>query len=142
MIVDIMTVHITEAELARDVRAALENVRRGVEVVIERGNQPVAVLKAVPPTGRRISEVVASLEHSGASAVLDEDFARDVDEGIRSGGPERRAGGLRARVRRDGQLLIDRAPSARIAFEVRTRNEAFDIAPILAAYRASRHRAS
>lgn len=49
---------------------------------------------------------------------------------------------LRARVLRDGELLLDRAPSARIAFEVRTRNEAFDLAPILATYRASRHRAS
>ena len=34
---------------------------------------------------------------------------------------------LRARVLRDGALLIDRNRSARIAFEVRTRNEAFDL---------------
>jgi predicted nucleotidyltransferase len=49
---------------------------------------------------------------------------------------------LRARVLRDGQLLVDHDRSARIAFEVRTRNEAFDLAPILAAYRAPRHRTS
>jgi antitoxin (DNA-binding transcriptional repressor) of toxin-antitoxin stability system len=79
-----MTRHITEAELARDVRAVLESVRRGVEVVIESGDQPVAVLKAAPPAGRRISEVLARLEESGANAVIDDDFAHDVDDGIRS----------------------------------------------------------
>lgn len=49
---------------------------------------------------------------------------------------------LRARILRDGRLLLDRVPAARIAFEVRTRNEAFDIAPILAVYRAPHRRAS
>ncbi len=44
---------------------------------------------------------------------------------------------LRIRVLRDGHLLIDRIPAARIAFEVRTRNEAFDLEPVLARYRAS-----
>lgn len=47
---------------------------------------------------------------------------------------------LRARVLRDGRLLLDRARGARIAFEVRTRNEAFDLEPILARYRAPRGR--
>ena len=47
---------------------------------------------------------------------------------------------LRTRVLRDGVLLLDRDRSIRIAFEVRTRNEAFDLAPILAAYRAPRGR--
>jgi predicted nucleotidyltransferase len=45
---------------------------------------------------------------------------------------------LRTRVLRDGRLLLDRNPSARIAFEVRTRNEAFDLEPILTRYRAPR----
>jgi predicted nucleotidyltransferase len=47
---------------------------------------------------------------------------------------------LRARVLRDGRLLVERNPSARIAFEVRTRNEAFDLEPILTRYRAARDR--
>lgn len=83
MISNIMTVHMTEAELARDVHAVLEKVRQGVEVVIERGNRPVAVLKA-HSSGRKISDVIAALEADGASAVLDEDFARDVEDGIKS----------------------------------------------------------
>ena len=45
---------------------------------------------------------------------------------------------LRIRVLREGHLLVDRTPSARIAFEVRTRNEAFDFEPILTRYRAAR----
>jgi predicted nucleotidyltransferase len=44
---------------------------------------------------------------------------------------------LRIRVLRDGQLLVDRDPSARIRFEVQTRNEAFDLEPILRRYRAA-----
>ena len=43
--------------------------------------------------------------------------------------------GLVHRVLRDGVLLLDRAPSARIRFEVRARNEFFDLQPILARYR-------
>ena len=42
---------------------------------------------------------------------------------------------LRARVLRDGVLLVDRDPSLRIRFEVGTRNEWFDLQPILREYR-------
>jgi hypothetical protein len=76
-----MTVHVTEAELARDVHAILAKVRQGVEV-IEQDSLPVAVLKAPQVKGRRISEVIAALEANGANAVLDEDFAGDVEAGI------------------------------------------------------------
>jgi predicted nucleotidyltransferase len=39
------------------------------------------------------------------------------------------------RVLRDGILLVDANPSARIAFEVRSRNEYFDLLPFLRRYR-------
>ena len=42
---------------------------------------------------------------------------------------------LRIRVLRDGMLLFDREPSLRIRFEVQTRNEWFDLQPILREYR-------
>jgi antitoxin (DNA-binding transcriptional repressor) of toxin-antitoxin stability system len=84
MIVDMATLRITEAELARDVHAVLERVRQGIEVVIEQDSRPVAVLKAPQGKGRRISEVIAALKAGGASAVIDEDFARDVEEGIKA----------------------------------------------------------
>jgi antitoxin (DNA-binding transcriptional repressor) of toxin-antitoxin stability system len=77
-----MILHVTEAELARDVRGVLAKVRQGVEVVIEQDSRPVAVLKSPQTKGRRISEVIAALEASGANAVVDEDFADDVEAGI------------------------------------------------------------
>jgi hypothetical protein len=43
----------------------------------------VAVIKTPPVGGRKISEVIAAMKASGANAVLDEDFARDVEEAIR-----------------------------------------------------------
>lgn len=49
---------------------------------------------------------------------------------------------LRIRVLRDGCLLIDRDRAARIRFEVQTRNEAFDMEPVLARYRAARKRSA
>jgi antitoxin (DNA-binding transcriptional repressor) of toxin-antitoxin stability system len=84
MIGDGMTVHMTEAEVARDLHTVLEKVSQGVEVVIEKDSRPVAVIKAPVVKGRNISEVIAALEASGANAVIDEDFARDVEEGIRA----------------------------------------------------------
>ncbi len=39
------------------------------------------------------------------------------------------------RVLRDGVLLVDRSPRERVRFEVRSRNEFFDLQPILARYR-------
>ena len=84
MIGGMRTVHVTEAELARDLHAVLEKVRQGIEVVIEQDSRPVAVLKATQVTGRKISDVIAALEASGASAVIDQDFARDVEEGIQA----------------------------------------------------------
>jgi predicted nucleotidyltransferase len=43
--------------------------------------------------------------------------------------------GLIHRVLRDGVLLLGRAPGARIRFEVKARNEFFDLQPILTRYR-------
>jgi hypothetical protein len=45
---------------------------------------------------------------------------------------------LRARVLRDGTLVVDRDPARRIRFEVRTRNDAFDLEPVLREYRRAR----
>jgi predicted nucleotidyltransferase len=45
---------------------------------------------------------------------------------------------LRIRVLRAERLVVDRDPSIRIRFEVGTRNEYFDLEPILREYRAPR----
>jgi antitoxin (DNA-binding transcriptional repressor) of toxin-antitoxin stability system len=84
MIGDSMTVHMTEAEVARDLHTVLEKVRQGVEVIIEQDSRPIAVLKAPVVKGRMISEVIAALEARGSNAVIDDDFARDIEEGIKA----------------------------------------------------------
>ena len=79
------TVRITEAELARDVRAVLEKIERGSEVIIEReDHRPVAVMKQLQPAGRMISEVIADLKARGSDAIMDDDFAHDIEEGIKA----------------------------------------------------------
>ena len=42
---------------------------------------------------------------------------------------------LAIRVLRDGKLLVNQAPSRRVEFEVRTRNEYWDVEPYLHLYR-------
>jgi len=75
--------HITEAELARDIASVLDRVQSGVEIVIERNEKPVAVLRPAEPKRRKLSEIIASLpEHS--TATLDPDFAADVQKFINS----------------------------------------------------------
>jgi antitoxin (DNA-binding transcriptional repressor) of toxin-antitoxin stability system len=45
MMMGMGTLRITEAELARDVYAILAKVQQGVEVVVERDNRPVAMIR-------------------------------------------------------------------------------------------------
>ena len=67
------------------------------------------------------------------AAALSAGLGRDVDLVVLNGAPV----DLAARVLRDGVLLLDRDRSARIGFEVRTRNEYFDLLPYLRQYRAA-----
>jgi antitoxin (DNA-binding transcriptional repressor) of toxin-antitoxin stability system len=80
----VSTLRITEAELARDPHAVLAKVKAGVEVVVEQDHHPVAVIKPHVAPGRMISEVIADLKARGCRAVIDDDFARDIEEGIRA----------------------------------------------------------
>jgi uncharacterized protein len=47
---------------------------------------------------------------------------------------------LRIRILREGELLVDRNRALRIESEVRTRNEFFDLEPVLTLYRSPRRR--
>lgn len=73
--------HITEADLARDVRAILQRVETGAEIIIERDAQPVAVLRSAVPPRRKISECIALLSDD-SSAIIDPEFAKDVEAAI------------------------------------------------------------
>jgi antitoxin (DNA-binding transcriptional repressor) of toxin-antitoxin stability system len=73
----------TESELARDLHAVLEKVRHGAEVIIEQDHRPVAVIRSAVPRGRLLSECIALAEARGGTAIPDEGFMKDVEDGIR-----------------------------------------------------------
>ena len=77
------TLHISDADLARDPYAVLAKVEEGVEVIVERDHRPVATIRAPKRSGRLISECIASARASGSNAILDGGYGRDVEEGIR-----------------------------------------------------------
>jgi antitoxin (DNA-binding transcriptional repressor) of toxin-antitoxin stability system len=72
----------SEDEVVKDIASVLEKVRKGSEVVVEKNHRAVAVIKPSAPAGRMISDVVADLKARGSDAIMDDDFARDIDEGI------------------------------------------------------------
>jgi antitoxin (DNA-binding transcriptional repressor) of toxin-antitoxin stability system len=76
-------IHISEAEAARDFAGLMAHVRAGAEVVIESGQLPIAVIHAPLPPRRTISECIALLPE-GSTAVMDADFAKDVEAAIES----------------------------------------------------------
>jgi antitoxin (DNA-binding transcriptional repressor) of toxin-antitoxin stability system len=75
--------HISEADLARDVQGILDRVQSGEEIIVERDAQPIAVLRAAEPLHRKLSEIAAALAED-STAALDPYFAQDVREAIES----------------------------------------------------------
>ena len=80
------TIHISEADAARDFPALMAHVRAGEEIVIESDKQPIAILRAATPPNRLISEVISLAKlheaETGAEPVMDATFAADVEERI------------------------------------------------------------
>lgn len=81
MIQSMETLHVSEGDLAKDVRSILRRVETGSEVIIERDAQPVAVIRAAEPLRRKLSECIALLP-AGSTATIDPDFAKDVEAAI------------------------------------------------------------
>jgi uncharacterized protein len=87
----------------------------------------IALLYSTPPSAglaglpERVAEAVERLLHVEADVVV-----------LNGASPD-----LVHRVLRDGRLLVDREPPARVRFEVRARNAYFDILPVLRRYRGS-----
>jgi antitoxin (DNA-binding transcriptional repressor) of toxin-antitoxin stability system len=77
-------VHMTEAELVNNIAEVMRQVRGGSEIVIEQGNRPVAVIKPSNPAGRLIADVIADLKSRRSTAVIDDDFAGDIEAGIKA----------------------------------------------------------
>lgn len=79
------TIHIPEAEAARNFAAVMAHVRAGAEVVIEKDALAVAVVTSpARKPGLLLSEVIARAEAHGSSATLDGEFGRDLEDAIAS----------------------------------------------------------
>ncbi|HLX85410.1 MAG TPA: hypothetical protein VKR59_16025 [Terriglobales bacterium] len=76
-------IRISEAEAASNFAGVLARVREGAEVVIESGKLAVAVIHAPAPPRRTISECIALLPENSA-AIIDADFAKDVEVAVES----------------------------------------------------------
>lgn len=80
------TVHVSEAEAARDFCGLIARVHAGEEVVIDSASNPsVAMRVANEPTVLPISEVLRRMRERGSHARLDDEFARDLDAAIVAG---------------------------------------------------------
>ncbi|HUS05396.1 MAG TPA: hypothetical protein VMZ52_03825 [Bryobacteraceae bacterium] len=75
--------HISEADLAKDVRTVMQRVQTGADVIIERDAQPVAVIRPAEPVRRKISDCIALLPND-STATIDCNFAKDVEAAIAS----------------------------------------------------------
>jgi hypothetical protein len=79
------TIHIPESEAARDFAVVMAHVDKGSEVVIERNEQPVAVIHSpARRPGMLLSEMLERAKARGSTATLDGDFGRDLEDVINS----------------------------------------------------------
>jgi hypothetical protein len=75
---------LSESEAATTgLKKLLALVSAGAEIVIESGHLPVAVIRPSLPPRRSISECIALLPED-STAVMDADFAEDVEAAINS----------------------------------------------------------
>jgi antitoxin (DNA-binding transcriptional repressor) of toxin-antitoxin stability system len=76
-------VRISDMDAAADFAAVLERVHAGVDVVIEHGATPVAVVHPARPVRRTIEECIELLP-ADSSGTADVDFADDVAAAVAS----------------------------------------------------------
>jgi len=75
------TILISDPKSVSDLSALLDRVRQGDEIVFKDGERDFAVLRPTAPPRRSIDECIAMLPEN-SSAVIDEDFAKDVEAAI------------------------------------------------------------
>jgi antitoxin (DNA-binding transcriptional repressor) of toxin-antitoxin stability system len=84
--IDVMaTIHIPEAEAARDFAALMARVRAGAEVMIEGTESPAILLRAAEERPLRLlSESLRIAKTHGSRITLDDAFGRDLEAVIDS----------------------------------------------------------
>jgi hypothetical protein len=79
------TIHIPEAEAARDFAALMAHARSGVEIVIDGDEPPAVVLHAAEePPLRRLSESLRLAKKHGSRVTLDGGFEQDLESVVES----------------------------------------------------------
>jgi hypothetical protein len=81
--VGMATIHISEADLPRDLQSLVAKLSAETEIVIERGALPIAILRAPVQERRTFAEVLARMPKD-SHAVMDDEFADDVQAAIDS----------------------------------------------------------
>jgi hypothetical protein len=84
MIELMVTVRITEAELARDIHAVLAQVQEGIEVIVEQDHRPGAVIRTPNRSGRPVSEILRRAKERNSPVALDPEFGKDLEAVIAS----------------------------------------------------------
>jgi prevent-host-death family protein len=77
-------IHVSDKEAASNFSSLLERVRNGAEIVIEDDARPVAVVRPAESYVRLLSESLRLAREHGSTAILDAEFARDVNAAIDS----------------------------------------------------------
>jgi antitoxin (DNA-binding transcriptional repressor) of toxin-antitoxin stability system len=81
-------VHVSPAEVIRDIAAILDRVERGAEVIVEKDDHPVVLIQPAIRPGRLLSECIAMAERYeqqlGYTPTLDDGFGKDLEEIIAS----------------------------------------------------------
>jgi hypothetical protein len=81
MIKPVATLRVTEAELARDLCAVLEQVQQGSSVIIEQADHvPVAVNRSPHRSGRPIVDILCEARQRNSAVTLEEEFGKDLEE--------------------------------------------------------------
>jgi antitoxin (DNA-binding transcriptional repressor) of toxin-antitoxin stability system len=83
-------VHMSEADVIRNIRNVLDSVRHGTEVIVKQDHRALAVIKPIADPraarergpGRPIDQCIALATARGSAATLDKDFAGDLEEVI------------------------------------------------------------
>ena len=73
------SIRVSEAEAANDFPSLLARVRAGAEVVIERDDEAVAVIRRAAPHVRLLSESLRLAKERGSNATLDRGFGHDLE---------------------------------------------------------------
>jgi predicted nucleotidyltransferase len=129
----------TRSEVALALKAFFEADSRGAEAVYLFGS--VAGDAAGPDSDVDVGVLLTRRPESTLAGqpfdladTLERLLGRRVDLVVLNTAPA----DLRIRVLRNGHLVFESEPSARVRFEVATRNEFFDLEPILSRYRRPR----